>query len=550
MLNKILDSKTKTITSAAILLFFSGFFSRLLGLLRDNLLANRFPKETTDIYFAAFQIPDLIYGILISAGIVVTFLPILTEKFKENHNEAKDLINNVFTFFLFGLIFISLILSFFSLELVKIIAPGFSLSKQILTAELTRIMFLSPILLGVSAIFAAVLQYFNLFFAIALAPILYNLGIIFGILFLVSFLGLPGLAWGVILGALLHLLIQIVPLSRIGFLPRFSFNFKNPSLKKILILTIPRTMGTTAYHLNLIIITAIASLLSSGAVSIFNFSNNLRYLPIGLIGLSFATASFPLFSKIFVEKNKEKFSEKFTSLFSRILFLIIPLSCLIVLFRTQLTQLILGTSVLGQGYFGWEQIKLTAASLGLFGLFLFASCLVPFLLRIFYAVQNTKTPMKIAFVTVVFNLIFCWVFVWLLGFSNFFQKIFISVFQLEDLASISVIGLALAFSLSGLFQFFLLMLALKKELKFLEFEKIYSSFKKILLSAVLMTLLTYSVFELLYLFSEIQTPLEILFQLTITSLIAFSSYLIFGSLLKIKEAQIICRTLKILLKFQ
>jgi putative peptidoglycan lipid II flippase len=540
-IDKILNSQTKTITFAAFLLFLSALLSRFLGLLRDNLLANLFVKQETDVYFAAFLLPDFLYGVLITGGIVAAFLPIFAENFKTSHSQARALTNNIFTIFFIALILISLLLVVFAPQFVGIIAPGFSANQQTLMIALARIMCLSPVLLGISSIFSSILQYFNLFWTVAMAPLLYNLGIIFGILFFVPALGLKGLGFGVVLGAFLHLLIQIFPLSKIGFLPYFSFNFKSSfsSLKKFLKLMIPRTIGLAAYNLNLVIVTAIASTLSAGAISVFNFSNNLQYIPVGLIGISFATASFPLFSQIFVEKDKEKFSQTFSATFSKILFLIIPLSILIFLFRSQLVNLIFGVSFLGKGHFDIEQTKLIAASLGVFSFSLFAACLMPILIRIFFSIQNTKTPAKIAILTMFLNTILCYFFVWLLSFPNFFQNAIISFLKLNNIKDISVIALPLALSFSAIFQSFLLILKLKNKLKFLEFSEIYSSFKKIIIANLLMAVLTYFVLKIFVLFISINTFLGLFLQLLLTSMIAIFFYFTATFFLKLKEPKII-----------
>lgn len=539
MINQILNSKTKTIGFATILLSFFGFLSRVLGLFRDNLLANLFLKEQTDIYFAAFRIPDFIYGILFAGGIAAVLLPMFAERIKQGHSYAHSLLNSVFTFFIIVLFFISTISVIFAPWLIKIITPGFSQEQQELTVNLTRIMLLSPVFLGISAIFSSILQYFNLFLMIALAPIFYNLGIIFGILFLAPMFNLAGLAWGVILGAFLHLLIQFFPIIKTGFLPRFSFNFKSPYLWKTLKLMIPRTFGMAAYHINLIIATLIASTLSAGAISVFNFSKNLQSVPVGLIAIPFATVSFVWFARIFADKDKEEFSNKFSLTFSQILFLIIPLSWLVFLFRAQIVRLILGVSFFGNGYFDWTQTKLTAASLGIFSFSLFAACLIPFLVRIFFSVHNTKTPVKITIATMILNIILCYSLTWLLSFPNVFQQSIISFLKLQNLKDIAIIGLILAFSISIIFQFILLIISLKKQIKFLEFTKIYIVLKKVLIASFLMAILTYLSLHIFALFIATKTVFGVFIQLIMSSIIAISSYLIFCFLLKLPQLKII-----------
>jgi len=301
----------------------------------------------------------------------------------------------------------------------------------------------------------------------------------------------------------------------------------------------PRIIGTAAYQINLIVITAIASTLSIGAISVFNFSNNLQHVPIGLIGISFATATFPLFSRVFAENDKEKFSKSFSSIFSQILFLIIPLSCLIFLFRAHLVRLILGTSILGEGYFGWFQTRLTAASLGIFSFSLFAACLVPFLARIFFSIQNTRTPVKIAVSSMVLNIILCFLFVWLLSFPNFFQKTTIDFLKLGNIKDISVIALPLALSISVIFEFFCLILSLKRKIKTLNFQGIYFSLRKILLATFLMAVFTYLTLQIAALSLNTAKVLGLFLQTTSAAIIGISSYILFSYLLKLKELKLI-----------
>ena len=550
MISRFLNSKTKTVTFAAVVLASSGLLSRALGFLRDNLLGNLLPKDQTDIYFAAFRIPDFVYGILITGGIVAAFLPVFSAEFKKSKKDAQILTNNVLTFFLIALIIICSILAIFTPQLIDLLVPGFDLAQKAQTIALTRIMFLSPILLGISSIFSGILQYSSLFFAYSLTPILYNVGIIFGIVFLLPLSGfdLRALAYGVVLGALLHLLIQIAPVLKTGFRPRFSFNFRLLGLQRIFKLMIPRTLGAGAFHINLIIITAIASTLSPGSISIFNYSNNLQGLPIGLIGVSFATAAFPAFSRHFIQKEKKKFLKSFFSIFSQILFLIIPLSFLIFLLRAQMVRLILGTSIVGEGLFGWWLTRLTAASLGIFCIALFANCLIPFLAKVFYSFHDTKTPVKIAIFSVILNIILCYSFVGFLSSPNFLQGEIINFLKLKGVEGISVLGLPLALSLSSICQFFLLVSFLKKKTKILDFRKIYSSFLKILVSSILMAILVYLTLQIFSLFLATNKVSGIFLQTFFAAVVGIFSYGLFSYLLKSQEPRVIWSSILIQFK--
>lgn len=533
--NRFLNFETKTITFAAILLTASALGSRILGLFRDRLLAGKFGAgQELDIYWAAFRIPDFIYGILIMGGIVATFLPIFSEYFEKDKKEAWKMTSNVLNCFFILLVFICGILAIFTPQILNLITPGFSLEQKALTVQLTRIMFLSPILFGLSSIFSGILQYFNRFLVFSLAPILYNLGIIFGIIFFVPLFGLSGLAYGVILGAVLYWFIQIPSALSAGFKYQITFDFKHPGLLRIFKLMTPRIIGASAYHLNLIVITAIASTLAVGSISIFNFSNNLYYFPVGLIGVSFALASFPKLTQAWAEGKKEKFLDYFSSTFRQILFLIIPISFLMFLLRAQLVRVVLGT-----GEFGWLETRLTAASLGIFSISILAFSLIPFLARTFFSLQDTRTPVKIGILSMVLNVILSFLFVWLLGFSNIFQDFMINFLKLQGIKNIEVVGLPLALSISGIFQSFLLLLFLRKKIKHLPLKEFWSSLKKIIIATFLMILSVYLTLYLVAVAIGLQTFLGVLFQLSAAVIIGGFVYLLTVYFLKSPELKIV-----------
>ncbi len=584
MFNHIFNSRSKTVTFAAFLLAVSALISRILGLIRDRLLAGHFGAgEELDIYFAAFRIPDFIYGILIAGGITAAFLPVFSEYFskpadfvgrrrlrrpkaeallcstvsfgeggeKAGRNErdkfsskkatedkwpqrALEFVNNVLNCFFILLILICILLAIFTPLIIKFIIPGFSPENAVLTVTLTRIMFLSPIFFGLSSIFSGILHYFNRFLAYALAPILYNLGIIFGILFLVPIFGIFGLVYGVILGAFLHLFIQVPAALNTGFRYKAILNFLSPGMKKVFRLMIPRAIGTAAYQINLIVITAIASTLTVGSIAIFNFSNNLYYLPIGLFGVSFAVSSFPAFSKFWANGQRKEFLENFSSSFRQILFFIIPVSFLMFLLRAQLVRLILGT-----GQFGWLETRLTAASLGIFCLGILAGSLNPLLNRAFFAFQNTKTPVAIGVVSMVVNIILCFLFTHFLSFSNIFQNFLENFLKLQGIKNIQIIGLPMALSLAAILQTFLLLIFFYRRIGDFRIKEIFQSLSKILLAGILMIIAVYSVRQLVGEFVNMQTFFGVFLQAVLASSVGIFVYFLITLFLKSSEIKTI-----------
>jgi len=535
MVKRFLNHSSKTVVSAAFILAVAALFSRLLGLFRDRLLAGRFGAgDELDIYFAAFRLPDLIYNILIIGAISSTFIPVFAQYFKKDDKEAWSLTGGLFNLVSLVLIVSGVILIFLAPLLISIIAPGFAGAKKEMTVLLTRIMFLSPLFLGLSSIFTSVLQYFHRFFVSSLAPIMYNLGIIFGILFFVPKWGLVGLAWGVVLGALLHFLIQLPSTIYSGFcfmkIPRFI----HPGIKKIIKLMVPRTIGLAGSQVNFLVITALASTLASGSIAIFNLANNLQYVPIGIIGISFATAVFPRLARSFAEENRKEFSRNFSSTFSRTLYLVLPLTILIFLLRAQIVRIVLGT-----GQFNWMDTRLTAAALGIFSFGIFAQSLIPLVSRAFYSFHNTKTPVLISLWSIALNILGSFVFIWILKNQNIFSDFIYYSLKLGGIDSFSVLGLPLAFVLAGIFNFFVLLKYFHKKIGFWQPKLILNSLIKIIPSCIFMALIVYASLYCLALFVNTRTFVGIFIQGAVAALAGIVVYFVVSSFLKSKEARVI-----------
>lgn len=512
MLGRILNSKTKTVGWSAFFVAFATFIGYFLSVFRDNLLANFLTNSQADVYWAAFRIPDFVYGVLITGGVTAAFLPVFSGLFQKEKQGAKALFDSAFTFFLFSLVILSILMAALAPFIVNIIAPGFDAIRKQETVALVRIMFLSPIILGVSAVFASVLQCFDFFIAFALAPIFYNLGIICGIVFFRPLFGMAGLAWGVVLGAIMHLLAQMIPLFKTNFLPRFSFNFKLPALKEVLKLMAPRVISIAANNIKLIINTALASTLLVGSIKIFNLSNNLNNVPINLIGVSLAVAVFPLLSRYIANKENEKFALSVSRLFSRIIFLIIPVSILVFFLRSQVVHLLYGATFANLGYFGKTEAYLTASSLGILAISLFALCLAPLLIRAFFALRDTKTPLKIALITITFNV--------------FLSYILIKTFAVNNFSS-AVLGIPLALSASNVLQLFLLIFYLKRKKEFVQNKLLPKFFlAKILFSAFLMAAVCFIALRLTSRISDTETIRGLLIQTALAGVVSCLVYAI------------------------
>lgn len=533
MIKKILNSQSKSISSASVILAVCYFLSAVLGLLRDRLLAGTFgASNELDVYYTAFTVPDFIALILIFGAIAAAIIPIFNSYLIKSEKDAWKYVSNLLNVFLGFLIIICFILIIFTPFIVSIIAPGFSGEKKDMAVLLMRIMFLSPIVLGASNIISGILQAFHRFLVTALAPLMYNLGIIIGILFLVPKFGLTGLAWGVVLGGVLHLLIQLPSFFFSGFRFHLDFNFKDQGIIKTIKLMAPRSLGLGAGQFNAIAITAIASTLMAGSIAIFNLANNLSLIFINTIAVSVSTAAFPSMSVAYLKNEKDEFLKKFSTIFKQMVFITTPLSLLILLLRAQIVRVILGA-----GKFDWIDTRLTTACLGILALNLIAPQLILFLSKTFYAAHNTKIPSLISILTVVFNITLSLFLVWLIKSSSVFYGFLQNLLRLNGTQNIEVVGLALAFSISGIIQTILLFLMFYRKFPELNIKDISYSFYKTISASAVMVIVVLIIRQILGTILSLQTFWGVFFQLGVSGIVGIAVYGFSAFMLKSPETK-------------
>ncbi|MFA7314612.1 MAG: murein biosynthesis integral membrane protein MurJ [Candidatus Magasanikbacteria bacterium] len=518
MIGKILGRKSYTITGAAIVIGTASFVSKIIALARDRIFAHHFGAgDIMDSYYAAFKIPDLVFNLLIVGALSAGFIPIFVELINKDKKEAWKVTNAMINILGFLLIISCTLLIIFTPQVLKLLVPGFSGEKLKLAITLSRIMFISPILLGISSIVSGVLQSFKAFLIYSLSPIMYNIGIIIGALFLVPIFGTIGLAIGVVIGALFHLLIQIPYFIQYGFKYQPTFDWKNIYVRKIAKLMIPRTLSMATKQINFLAITIIASTLASGSLSIFNFADNIQSVPTSIIGISFAIAIFPALSQMASNNDNKKIIQQISETTKQILFLIIPITIIMFLLRAQIVRLILGT-----GQFDWDATTLTFTALGIFSFSLFAQSLTPILSRSFYALQDTLTPLIISVISDITSIIIA---------------IYLSHFY-------GIIGLFVAYSFSQVFQFGFLWLLLRNKLGTLQESKIFISIMKIFIAAVIMALSIQFMKYTISLFVNMNKFWGILLQMGISSIIGLLIYAIICHQLKLKEMQLFQESFK------
>lgn len=444
---------TKSVTSAAALLGAASLVSRLVGIFRDRMLSGTFGAgPELDAYYAAFRAPDLLYNLLVLGAVSAGFIPVFTHYLNRGDRDkegAWELASRLISVIGAGLCVLSLAGIIFAPFIVPLLVPGFDAEQTRLTVTLTRIMFLSPVFLGLSSVYGGILQTFRRFLVYALAPILYNAGIIFGVAAFSGTMGVTGAAVGVALGAFLHLVVQFVACRSAGMRFSFLWDMSHKGLREIGRMMVPRTAALAIVQVNLVIITVIASTLGSGGISVFNLANNLQSFPIGILGVSFAIAAFPLISELADQDRKKEFVDTISKTTRTILYMIIPATIAFLLLRAQIVRVILGT-----GRFDWADTIATADTLAFFTLSLFAQALLPLIARAFFALQDVRTPLITGLAAVVFERLLAW--------------------QLVR-AGMGIPGLALAFSIGSTLNIALLWLFLRMRVGSMREMRIFRS---------------------------------------------------------------------------
>lgn len=451
----------QSIMGGAIIIGSASIISRILGLLRDRLFATHFGGQSAilDSYFTAFKIPDFIFNLLVLGVLSASFVPVFIEvQQKEGKAKAMEVANTIFNILFLSLALVAVVCFVFAPQLVAILSYGDTSEQRTIIVHFTRWMLLSLVFFGMSTVLAGLLVAHKKFLSYSLAPIVYNLGIIFGLLVLVPWLGvMQGLPLGVVIGAAAHVVVQLPAVMRSGFRYRPRLRFHLPAVRRILSLMPPRALALGLTQLNSMIIFAIASTLGTGSRTWWQYADNLQHFPINIFGVSLALAAFPVFSEAFAENNFARFKTVFSENFRRILFFIIPISIATLLLRAQVVRVIYGA-----GKFSWTDTIITSQVLGMFALSMFAQALIPLLARAFFAKQDTKTPVVISILGTLLNI----------------------TLALLLVRSMGIIGLALAFSAASIVEMVAMFITLRLRHGDLDDDRIISSTWKIIISSL------------------------------------------------------------------
>lgn len=517
MIKKLFTSKAGSITSAAFIIGGLSMVSRLFGALRDYILAGTFGAgDTLDAYTSAFLIPDLLLQLLILGALSASFIPIFSKYYGHDNEKAWAFTNTILN--VFGVVFavVAGIAIVTAPITVAWIAPGYGAEKLALTVSMSRVMYIAELFFAASMVFGSVLQGTRRFFLYALAPIVNNIGIIVGVIIFVPVLGPIGLAWGSVLGAMMHALLQGIGVYALGYTYRPTANLRDPDLRSTAIQMIPRVLGLAVSQGNFVVMTAMASVLLAGSTTVFKLAYNLNSFPIGVIAMAYAVASFPMFCERVAAKDMPGFVQTFSNAVRSVLLWIVPATVSFLLLRAQLVRLAFG----GKN-FDWAATVTTADTLALFTMSFAAQALVTILVRAFFAFEDAKTPFVVAMGSTVVNI----------GLGAVLAPTF------------GVLGLSAAFSISAIVQIALLWACLRHKVGALDEKRILQTTVIISIAAVTGGVVTQGAKYAVVALISLDSWISVFVQTAFAGGLGFVAYIACGLLLRNEDMMAFTRSI-------
>jgi putative peptidoglycan lipid II flippase len=513
-----IESQQASILSAATIILVANVTAGLSGLLKNRAISWAYVtpqyKELIDSYWVAFRIPDFTFQIMVLGALSAAFVPIFSQLYKRDKNEAFSLGNQALILILSGFIAVSLIVAIFARPILTLLTAGeFNEEKMRMAVEMTHILMGAQVLFALSGFFSSMLQGAKRFIIPAFSPVFYNVGIALSIFLGVGTLGLYAAAWGTVIGAFLQMIIQIPLLLKLGFRPMFFPKWNRSEIKQLLTLTGPRTAALAVNQLTTLGITFFALPLGDLSLTIMNFAQTLMALPIRFFGVSIAQAALPFLAA--THDDIVGFRKTIFRSLRQIAFFSTPASVLLLVLRVPMIRLAYGADT-----YTWKTTILTAETLGILALSIAPQAITHLLIRAFYALNNTITPLVVSSLYFILTIALCWL--------------------LTTQYDLGVKGIAIALSLSGLLEMILLLILLLHKIHFDGFWELLSALSRTLFAGFLMGV-TLFVFQRLFDLYVFETSRTIqLIQLTmIVSAMGAAVYIGLCWILKIEELTIL-----------
>ena len=521
-LNGVLLKTQNTILSAAFIIAASNGLNAIFGFLKGRLLAHYFGvSDELAVFYTADRIPNMVYSVLIVGAVSTVFIPIFAEGLRKDKEEANKMGSSMITVTLVFFLFLTALVLFLAKPLFNLVSLGkFTPEEASLGVTLMRIMMLSQIMLVLGSLATSILQTFKYFLVSALAPLAYSTGMVLGIILFSEKYGIYAPAFGVAAGATFHFALQIPALLKTGFnfVPKISFSDKG--LRSMTGLVPPRILSVLLANLIQVINNSLAILVSTSSVIYLKFALQLQSFPVSLFGISLGAASLPTLATQSRKEDLGKFKETFTTSLMQMLYLVLPLSMLLLVLRGPVVRIVYGVS-----NFPWEATLKTSYTLAFFSISIFAQSTNYLLTRAFYALKDTKTPVIVSLFTTALNVL-------------------LSLFFVTEL-KFGVWAVALSFSITSLIDTILLFYLLHKQIGGFEIEKILIPFTKISYATLFMGLALYIPVKLLdrYIFDTTRT-INLLGLVGVAGIFSTAAYFFITTRMHVKEVDLFYKLIK------
>lgn len=519
-----LEKKQNSILSAALIITVANVASSLSGLIRERLLISTYfgseaSQKAYEAFQLAFQVPDTLFQLIILGALSAAFIPIFTKYKKKSEQEAFKVSSSVMNILLLIFLVISVVVFIFADPITAQRTGGEFTQRQIqIAANLTRLMLVAQFFFAVSNFMTGILQSYQRFIIPALSPIFYNLGILLGVFTLSSRFGIYAAGIGVIMGAFLHMIIQIPYVLRLGYRYKLVFNFTHHGVKELFNLIPLRVLTLGLSEVQNLALGFFATSIGNLSFVVIKLALRLVAIPIRLFGVPISQASLPFLSQESTDRQLEKFKSLVVQSINQIAFLAFPASVLLLILRLPIVRLVFGTH-----NFPWQKTLMTGRAVAIIALSIGAQAMVQLLIRAFHALKDTLTPFFVIAGVVATYLGLCWWF----------------VFQLD----IGVLGLAWASAVVALIELVLFLGLLEHKVGGIFWDKEFIlSQVKMLISSFLMAVFLYLPYRILdeLVFNTTRT-VELVALTVTTSTIGILVYLYFSMLFDVKEIKYLVR---------
>jgi putative peptidoglycan lipid II flippase len=515
-----LEQKQSNILSAAVIITVANIISSVSGLIRQRLLLSHFfdtdaSQKAYEAFQIAFQIPDMLFQLVVIGALSAAFIPLFAKLRKEDEKLAFEMSSVILNIIL--LIFIVLgVIIFIASPFISNYRTGdqFTPEQVEIVTRMTRIMLVGQLFFAISSVFGAVLQSYQRFIIPSIAPIIYNLGIVLGTYLFSERFGIYSAGIGVVIGAFLHMIIQLPSILRLGFKFKLSFNINVPGVKQLFRLIPPRVLTIGVNEFQNLSLGFFATSLGNLSFVVIKLALSLMTIPIRLFGVPIGQASLPFLSEESHERDLQHFKRLLLQSINQIAFLAFPASVLLLILRIPIVRLVFGTA-----NFPWDKTLMTGRAVAIISISVAAQAMVQILVRAFYALRDTRTPFYITLITV---------FIYLVGSA-------LVVFYTPW----GIYGLAMMTSIAAIFELLLSLGYLHKKIGGFLTSEFWIPQAKMLLASFLMAVFLYLPFRI---FDELifdTTRIIELIGLTITTgTIGVVVYLYFATLFEIKELEV------------